>query len=76
METDADPLSNIRENLGNPAEDGEKRLSEPEESRIPQANPEYQLTLALRGSQRLNQQPVSLQGTDGDILHMCYSFVA
>lgn len=45
METDADPLSNIRENLGNPAEDGEKRLSEPEESRIPQANPEVSANL-------------------------------
>lgn len=76
METDADPLSNIRGSFGNPAEYGEKRLSEPEDSRIPQENPEYQRTWTLRGSQRLNQQTVSLQGTDGDTLHIYYSFVA
>jgi hypothetical protein len=37
--------------------------------RIPQENPQYQVTWALRGSQMLNQQSGSLHGSDLGSLH-------
>lgn len=48
MEIDEDARPNIRSNSGNPAQDGEKGLLEPEELGTPKANSEYQLTWVRR----------------------------
>ena len=60
---------------GNPTEEGQKGLQDPEGSRTPQGNSQNQLTRAPRGSQRLNQQPGSLHRTDLDTLQIRYSCV-
>lgn len=43
-------------------------------SRTPQGNTQKQLTWAHRSSQKLDQQPGNLHGTNLNPLHMCYSF--
>lgn len=47
---------NIRWTLGNPVEDGEEELQEPEGPKTPQENPQNYVTWAHQGSQRLNYQ--------------------
>ena len=44
--------------------------------RTSQEIPQNQLTLAHRGSQRLNHEPGSLHGTDLGPLHICNSCAA
>ena len=65
MEAVTYPQSNTRWNSENPVE----KIVRVEVSKKPEINPQNQLILAHRGSQRLNQQPGSLNGTDLDSLH-------
>lgn len=55
MEIDAGPQPNIKRNLDNHAEKGEKGLKKPGVSRTPGENLKKQLTLAQRGSQVTEQ---------------------
>jgi len=50
----------MRQSSGNPTEEGEEGLNEPERSRTPQENLQNQLTWVYRPLQRLNHQTESM----------------
>lgn len=50
--------------MGNPADEEEEELKDPERSRTPQKNIENQLNWVYRGPRRLNCQPESMCETD------------
>lgn len=71
-----DPQPHIKWSWGNPAEDGEEGLKEPEDSRVPQENIQNRLSWPQRDPHRLNRQPGSMDRADIDPLHICTSCVA
>ena len=64
----------IRLSSGDPAEEREEELWDPEGSRTSQENSQSQLTWAHRSSRKLNQQTGRLHGSDLSLLHICDSY--
>ena len=76
METDVKTHSPLKWRLGNPVEEGNEGLKEPEVSRTLQENLQNRLTWAHRGSKRLNCQPENMKGMNLGALYICNSCVA
>lgn len=67
------PQPNLRQNLGNPMEEGTGQFKEPVRSGIPQKNIQNQLTLAHSCQETPNHKTESMHGMDLSPWHICNS---